>query len=126
MESNVNMTSMGNDKAQGNCHQPQQQWLLNNEFDSAGDYLGTGRNLVTLSKDLDHRETQSDLQCVWRELKCRGRFDGSPALDPEGIEGIPIEANLLADWSQHENNDVNAYIFLKSRAHEELMGAVCR
>ncbi len=64
MESNVNMTSMGNDKAQGNCHQPQQQWLLNNEFDSTGDYLGTGRNLVTLSKDLDHRETQSDLQCV--------------------------------------------------------------
>ena len=46
------------------------QWLQNNGYESADDYLQTGGNLVQLAEDLYHKETQGDLQCVWRDRNC--------------------------------------------------------
>ena len=40
------------------------QWLQNNGYENADDYLQTGGNLVQLAEDLYHKETQGDLQCV--------------------------------------------------------------
>ena len=61
------------------------QWLQNNGYENADDYLQTGGNLVQLAEDLYHKETQGDLQCVWRDLKRRDGFAGSLYLAAESI-----------------------------------------
>ena len=61
------------------------QWLKNNGFESAEDYLKTGGNLMQLAEHLYSRETQGDLQCVWSDLKRRDGFAGSLYLAAESI-----------------------------------------
>ena len=61
------------------------QWLQNNGYKNADDYLQTGGNLVQLAEDLYHKETQGDLQCVWRDRKRRDGFAGSLYLAAESI-----------------------------------------
>ena len=61
------------------------QWLQNNGYENADEYLQTGGNLVQLAEDLYHKETQGDLQCVWRDRKRRDGFAGSLYLAAESI-----------------------------------------
>ncbi len=61
------------------------QWLQNNGYESADDYLQTGGNLVQLAEDLYHKETRGDLQRVWGDRKRRDGFAGSLYLAAESI-----------------------------------------
>ena len=61
------------------------QWLQNNGYESADDYLQTGGNLVQLAEDLYHKEIQGDLQSVWGDRKRRDGFAGSLYLATETI-----------------------------------------
>ena len=61
------------------------QWLQNNGYESADDYLQTGGNLVQLAEDHYHKETQGDLQYVWGDRKRRDGFAGSLYLAAESI-----------------------------------------
>ena len=61
------------------------QWLQNNGYESADDYLQTGGNLVRPAEALYHKETKGDLQCVWSDLKRRDGFAGSLYLAADAI-----------------------------------------